>query len=100
MKKLKLKAKEDIKKCTITAEIEAEGWRCTALESNPLNRYLSKHSNISDMNVSNLEILKQELENRVRESNLELLRLLEVKDVLEQRSEEVDADVKDLMSIM
>ena len=78
MRKLKLKAKEDIKKCTITAEIEAEGWRCTALESNPLNRYLAKHSNISDMNVSNLEILKQELENRVRESNLELLRLLEV----------------------
>ena len=52
------------------------------------------------INLSNLESLKKELEKRVRESNSELLQVLEMRDALEQKSEEVNADVKDLMSIM
>merc|ERR1712243_65699 len=88
IRKLKQKAKDDIKKCTVKAEIEAEAWRCRALESNPLNKHLTKHSNLNQVDMLNLGILKQDLENRVRESNFELLRLIEVKDVLEQKSEE------------
>ena len=100
LRKLKQKMKEDLNKCTINAEIEAESWRSSALEANPLNLFLNNRSRLDKTPLEELKKLSNLLGHKICESNTNLLELIEEKDALEQRNEEADADVKDLMSIM
>ena len=100
VKKLRKKVQEDLAKCTISAEIEAENWRTKMLSLNPVNSWLTKHPNLNHINFEDLIQLKKDLQTRITSGNTELLNLIETKDNLEQRRDESMADVKDLMSIM
>ena len=80
--------------------LEAESWRSSALEGNPLNLFLTNKVNLDKTPLEELKNLSNLLGHKIGESNTNLLELIEEKDALEQRNEEADADVKDLMSIM
>ena len=59
-----------------------------------------KKPNLDVTSLSELKKLSNILEQKIRLSNINMLELIQEKDVLEQRNEEAEADVKDLMSIM
>ena len=94
------KMKDNLSKCTIKAEIEAESWRSFSLQENPLNLFLMKNTNLDATSLTELKMLSNLLQRKISDNNIYLLELIEEKDVLEQRNEEAEADVKDLMSIM
>jgi len=100
LRKLKQKMKEDLSKCTINAEIEAEAWRSCKLQENPVHLFLMKNPNLDATSLTELKKLSNLLELKISDSNVNLLELIEEKDALEQRNDEAEADVKDLMSIM
>ena len=59
-----------------------------------------KHTNLDTTSLTELKKLSNLLEQKIGDSNVNLLELIEEKDALEQRNDEAEADVKDLMSIM
>ena len=59
-----------------------------------------KNTNLDATSLTELKKLSNLLEQKISDSNVNLLELIEEKDALEQRNDEAEADVKDLMSIM
>jgi len=87
-----------IEECKFTAEKRATNLEKSLKRKHPLNEVNTADLNNYDLDT--MKVLSETLEKMIRQSNADLVELLNVKDSLEQKREESLSDVKDLMSII
>ena len=99
MREMKEKFDLLISDCVLTAEKQAmELQKCLERE-HPL-REEERRGDLNKFDLESLKLLGEALQMRITQSNTDLVKLLNLKDSLEQKREESLSDVKDLMSII
>ena len=85
--------------CVPTAEKRAKELQKCLEREHPL-REEERRGDLNKLDLESLQLLSEALQTRITQSNSDLVRLLNLKDSMEQKREESLSDVKDLMSII
>ena len=84
--------------CGLIAEKQTAELQRSLEREHPLGE--EERTDLNKLDLESLQLLSEALQRRITQSNSDLVRLLNLKDSLEQKREESLSDVKDLMSII
>ena len=84
--------------CVLTAGKRAQELQKCLEKEHPLRE--EERTDLNKLDLESLKLLCEALQTRIIQSNTDLVKLLNLKDSLEQKREESLSDVKDLMSII
>ena len=84
--------------CVLTAGKRAQELQKCLEKEHPLRA--EERTDLNKLDLESLKLLSEALQTRIIQSNTDLVKLLNLKDSLEQKREESLSDVKDLMSII